>query len=63
MLYPISVTIDGYIQADNYEEAQALAKRLELRELELQDKDDPEEFFGIQLEQPEISGITVLFRE
>nr|DAP98320.1 MAG TPA: hypothetical protein [Bacteriophage sp.] len=63
MLFPISITIDGYIQADSYQEARALAARLELRELIFQDKNTPHDSFGIELEQTEIAGTTVLSDE
>lgn len=58
MLFPISITVDGYIQADNYEEAQAA--RLELRELKLQNDKEPDDPFGINLEQAEIVDTAVL---
>lgn len=57
MLFPISITVDGYI---NYEEAQAQAARLELRELKLQDDKEPNDPFGINLEQAEIVETAVL---
>lgn len=60
MLFPISITVDGYIQADNYEESQAQAARLELRELKLQDDKEPDDPFGINLEQAEIVDTAVL---
>lgn len=58
MLFPISIAVDGYIQADNYEEAQAA--RLELRELKLQNDKEPDDPFGINLEQTEIVDTAVL---
>lgn len=63
MLFPISITIDGYIQADSYQEAQVLATRLELRELIFQDENAPDDSFGIELEQTEIAETTVLSGE
>lgn len=60
MLFPVSITIDGYLQADSYEEAQELVSRLEIRELKLQDENEPDDPFGIELEQMEMADISVL---
>lgn len=60
MLFPISIKIDGYLQAESYEEAQVLASRLEVREFKLQDENEPDNPFGIDLEQMEVSDISVL---
>lgn len=60
MLFPVSISIDGYLQADSHEEAQELASRLEIRELKLQDKNEPDNPFGIDLEQTEMTEVSVL---
>lgn len=60
MLFPVSITIDGYLQANSYEEAQELASRLEIRELKLQDENEPDNPFGIELEQTEIAEVSVI---
>lgn len=55
MLYPISITIDGYIQAESLEEAQNIADYLEVFEIIVESKGCIEE-----IEQIEIAEVSVL---